>query len=197
MRSLPPSLLDNFSSILNPRQRTVIKIIRNRRLQYHSTAPNEFKFPIARNNWVDLWDQVNPSGVLEENWRDEAHSKGDEERRWAQKDFLGGKDVLGEKKRLGQLLGEYEEERAGEEERDRRRERLRNARAAQELERRVQEQERSQVNEDDDEEEEELQDDLADVNINPEVLKITFERLLKERFIDGFLEVSLHTLMNI
>ncbi|CAG8703628.1 14124_t:CDS:2 [Acaulospora colombiana] len=129
---LPPSLLSYFSPLLTPLQRTKITNIRNRRLQYHSSAPKEFYFPNARNTWTNVWDEVAPKSVLKENWREKGQDGKKEEQEWAEKGFLNGKEVVGERSRLGRLL--------------------------------------------------------VDGNLDIERIKSLFERLLKERFIDGRLE---------
>ncbi|CAG7848558.1 SubName: Full=Uncharacterized protein {ECO:0000313/EMBL:CCA66532.1} [Serendipita indica DSM 11827] len=160
---LPPSLLQLcFSDVLTPLERSKIPAIRNRRLDYHSSAPAQLSFPVARNKWVTLWDEVAPAGaVLREDWRDQAKEGRRDEETWAESNFLAGKTLAGERNRLGKLLGGYEEER--------------------ELE-------------GSDEEEEEMDD--QDVvggergwnSGDNEQLRRVFERVLKERLIDGLLE---------
>ena len=117
-----------------------------------------------------------------------------QEREWAERHFVGyhsvrsRSDPTGEQTtqkgyvgRLGELLGEYEEEREAERLRSLRRERI----AAASIER---------------ETEEEFETDSSDAEIatsvarqpeTTEEVQNAFERLLRERFIDGFLPVSL------
>lgn len=187
---LPPSLLQLcFSDVLTPLERSKIPAIRNRRLDYHSSAPAQLSFPVARNKWVTLWDEVAPAGaVLREDWRDQAKEGRRDEETWAESNFLAGKTLAGERNRLGKLLGGYEEERVGEETRAQRGERLQEYRKEEEVLKREKELEGS------DEEEEEMDD--QDVvggergwnSGDNEQLRRVFERVLKERLIDGLLE---------
>lgn len=183
---LPSSILEHFSFLLSPIQRAAIPAIRNRRLAYHSSAPPMFVFPVARNRWVDIWDEIAPSAVLQENWRETSKISAQEEKRWAEAGFLDGHGVLGEKSRLGKLLGDYEEERVGEVERANRSARLRKMEARKADDREATLQDAS----DSEEEEEELSDE--DQNAAPaadnQQLQRTFERVLKERFLAGLLK---------
>ncbi|PVF99974.1 hypothetical protein CPB86DRAFT_668482, partial [Serendipita vermifera] len=181
---LPPSLLSSFSPLLTPLQRTKITNIRNRRLQYHSSAPKEFYFPNARNTWTNVWDEVAPRSVLKENWRERGQEGRKEEQEWAERGFLKGKQVVGERSRLGRLLGDYEEERVGEEERKKRGERLRRMEQDEKIAH-----EAEKYEEDDEEEEEELESEgSVGGDLDIERVKSLFERLLKEQFIDGRLD---------
>ncbi|KAG8769740.1 hypothetical protein FRC19_002809 [Serendipita sp. 401] len=197
---LPSSLLQQtFTSILSPLERTKLVAIRNRRLQYHSSSPSQFSFPVARNRWVRVWDEIAPTGaVLREDWRANARADREEEEQWAEGGFLKEKELLGERRRLGRLLGDYEEERAGEVQRAQRSERLRGYRQEEEVLRREKEEESSE------EEEEMREEDVIDGPMYPtpasqyleegresgenEKLRRIFERTLKERYIDGRLE---------
>ncbi|KAG8838886.1 hypothetical protein FRB91_007328 [Serendipita sp. 411] len=198
---LPSSLLQQtFTSILSPLERTKLVAIRNRRLQYHSNSPSQFSFPVARNRWVRVWDEIAPTGaVLREDWRANARADREEEEQWVEGGFLKEKELLGERRRLGRLLGDYEEERAGEVQRAQRSERLRGYRQEEEVLRREKEEESSE------EEEEMREEDVIDGPMYPtpasqyleegresgenEKLRRIFERTLKERYIDGRLEV--------
>src|SRR5882762_2207508 len=103
IRNLPPHLLLTFSLITTPKQRTVIPTIRNRRLKYTHSNPRELGFVEARSRWPMLWEGRERRGVEE----------GREEREWAEGDgFLRGSEKHVGK--LGELLGEYEEEREAE-----------------------------------------------------------------------------------
>jgi hypothetical protein len=186
---LPPSLLQShFSPLLTPLQRTKVPNIRNRRYKYHSSAPKEFYFPNARNQWTKVWDEVAPRSVLKENWREKGEEGRKEEQEWAERGFLKDKNVVGERSRLGRLLGDYEEERVGEVEREKRRERLRRMEEDEKVAQRAEQYEEDE----EEEEEEELESEVGseDGAIDYERLKSLFSRLLKERFIDGRLEVS-------
>ncbi|KAG8819407.1 hypothetical protein FRC17_010461, partial [Serendipita sp. 399] len=159
------------------------------------------------NKWVRIWDEdVAPAGaVLREDWRANARAEREEEEQWARGGFLRDKELVGERARLGRLLGDYEEERAGEIQRAQRRERLYGYRQEEEVLRKEKEEEDSS----DEEEEEMREEDVVDGPINPaaavaqsqnpyldeerdsgenERLRRIFERTLKERFIDGILE---------
>jgi hypothetical protein len=187
---LPSSILQHFSHLLDPLRRTVLPAIRNRRLAYHTSAPVIFSFPTARNRWVDIWDEIAPSAVLEENWRETSKASAQEEKSWAETGFLDGRGVAGQKSRLGKLLGDYEEERVGEIERANRSARLRsmNLRKAGDREAKL----RGAIGSD--QEEEELSEGEGDEiytasTADNQQRKTTFERVLKERFIAGLLNV--------
>jgi len=99
-----------------------------------------------------------------------------EEKNWADHEFLGGaKQHVG---KLGTLLGGYEEERTAE--------RFR-------MERRRREAEEPFVPEEDEDTSDE--EDLASAppEESPEDARLTFERLVKERFIYGLLDSDLYT----
>ena len=69
---LPPHLAGQFSQITTPKQRTVIPVIRNRRLRYVDSGPAEFSFQTARTTWPSLWqgqetrDMIQAEGKEEE-----------------------------------------------------------------------------------------------------------------------------------
>lgn len=167
LSNLPPHILLHYSSITTPKQRTVIAQIRNRRLQYTHRNPPELRFESARNTWPELWQGRERRGKEE----------GEDERSWAQSDFLqGDRQHVG---KLANLLAEYEEEREAERVRE-----LRRSRA---------------VDEDDFVPEEDTDSDVDDntgANEPPETesaeqAKASFERLVRERFIYGLLDVSI------
>lgn len=189
LSNLPSSLLQHhFAPLLTPLTRTTIPTIRNRRLAYHSSAPAIFTFPVARNQWVQIWDEIAPGSILNENWREQASRGGKDEESWAEGSFLKDREVAGNRSRLGKLLGAYEEERIGDEERQKRSKRLRerNTRRSEEL--------HAQEAESDEEESEESSDEDSKA-VDNQHLKAVFERVLKERFIDGRLNVRTSTLM--
>lgn len=158
---LPPHLLLHFSYITTPKQRTVIAPIRNRRLHYANKNPPELGFDSGRNTWPDLWQGRERSGVQE----------GNEERVWAQHDFLlGNKQHVG---KLANLLANYEEEREAERMRTIRRNRA--------------PVEDDFVPEEDSDSEEEVP---ASDNETEQETQESFKRLIRERFIYGLLDVG-------
>lgn len=166
LSQLPPHLLVHYSYITTPKQRTTIASIRNRRLQYANKNPDELQFDAARNTWPNLWSgQVDRRGVRE----------GKEEKAWAASDFLSGsKQHIG---KLGALLAEYEEERTAE--------RMR------ELRKNVPPPEDDFVPEEDTDSEDDMPAPKS-VPVIPETdeeMKSSFERLIRERFIYGLLDV--------
>ncbi|KAF8592229.1 hypothetical protein K439DRAFT_1255095, partial [Ramaria rubella] len=171
LHQLPPNLLALFSSLLTPQQRTVLPIIRNRRQRYASSIPRELTWPEASQRWPELWEGRSRErpGV----------EQGKEEKLWAERglEFLGGQ--RGQIGKLGQLLGEYEEEREAERMREVRREGI----ARREAEREAEEEE--------EEEEDDNDEDggpLVEEQESPIQAQITFERVLQERFIYGLLD---------
>jgi hypothetical protein len=158
---LPPHILAHFGTITTAKQRTIIPTIRNRRLKYTTTMPTELSFQVAKKKWPHMWKGRERVGLDE----------GRDEKEWANHDFLAGQHQhIG---KLGNLLGEYEEEREAE--------RTRTLRRAQ-----------VQVDEFVPEEDEESDEETAGTpEGEAEEEEITwFERLVRERFIYGLLEVS-------
>ncbi|ESK94420.1 hypothetical protein Moror_8078 [Moniliophthora roreri MCA 2997] len=162
---LPPHLLVTFSPITSPKERTTIPAIRNRRLEYVRSKPEELAFSSARQLWPTLWLGRERRGVEE----------GNEEKQWAENNFLQGTEK--HVKKLGSLLGQYEEEREGQRVREIRREQA----VAEEF-----------VPEEDEDSDE--SDDEPAASGQPEVeeseaeLKAAFERRIQERFIYGLLD---------
>lgn len=182
---LPPHLLLHYSDITTPKQRTTIASIRNRRLQYANKSPEELQFEAARDTWPSLWTgRVDRRGLQE----------GKEEKAWAETDFLSGsKQHIG---KLGKLLAEYEEERKAE--------RMR------EIRKNMLPPEDDFIPEEDSDSDEE--DSVPTSNTVPpeteETMRSSFERLIRERFVYGLLDVcvlimmlrirvSLHLLQNL
>lgn len=159
---LPQHLLVSYSSILDPKSRTSIPIIRNRRLAYTQSNPPEFRFNTARSTWPTLWQGRERRGGNEAN----------EEREWVANSFMQGSARHVEK--LGDLLADYEEERDAERMRA-----LRRERAADNF---VPEEE-SDIDEDEDPE------PITEPE-NEEEAQASFERRVRERFIYGLLEAS-------
>ncbi|KAJ7638935.1 hypothetical protein FB45DRAFT_827566 [Roridomyces roridus] len=161
LRELPPHLLAQFSTVTTPKDRTQIPLIRNRRLRYASTNPPELGFSAARTTWPMLYEGQGRRG----------QSEGEEERNWAERDFLQGSTKHVGKGRLANLLGGYEEEREAERFRSLRRER----------------------NEAEFVPEEESDSDDEEPAGPPEQMteeesRAAFERLIRERFIYGLLD---------
>lgn len=157
---LPPHLLVHFSSVTSPKDRTVITSIRNRRVKYAGSNPPELSFASASSKWPTLW-------------QGRGHPVGDavEERAWAEKDFLQGSTKHVGK--LGNLLGEYEEEREAERVRFLRRQRVVD----------------DFVPEDDESSDEDMSDVAMDESLEEETKEL-FERRIRERFVYGLLEAS-------
>ncbi|CDO71369.1 hypothetical protein BN946_scf184908.g127 [Trametes cinnabarina] len=163
IRELPPHLLKLFSANTTPKQRTAIPAIRNRRLKYTQSNPPEFSLANAKSTWATLWEGRERPGKVQ----------AQEEKEWAEKEFLGdGKQQVG---KLGSLLGDYEEERESERVRAIRRQR------AEYIESLPEEDEES-------DDEEEKPDPVSEISILPAETEEGFLRLVKERFIYGFLE---------
>lgn len=161
LRQLPPHLLLHFSGITSAEERTILPVIRNRRLRYASSSPPELQFDVAKSQWPTLWQGRERRGIQE----------GEEEKAWAESDFLGGsKKHVG---KLGDLLGGYEEEREAERVRTLRRERA----AAEQF-----------VPEEDESSDEEVLEDSAVDDESPEDAKLSFERSIRERLIYGLLQ---------
>jgi hypothetical protein len=175
LRSLPPHLAKSeFSTTTSPKQRTVIPAVRNRRFKYTQSRPTVFEYENARAQWPMLW-----RGAPEKPG-DRQRAAGEDERRWVEKDFIGGwKPHV---KKLGELLAGYEEEREGERERVIRRQRA---------------DDQFVPEEDTDSEEEEEGENAEPVSEEPETLeesKEAFQRLVTERFIYGMLDVRVSSI---
>lgn len=163
VRELPPHLLKLFSSHTTPRERTAVPVIRARRLKYAETQPLELSLVNAKSAWPALWEGRERLG----------QEQGKDERSWAEKEFMGGgsSQQVG---KLGALLAEYEEERESERVRTARRQRAEYIDSLPE------------EDEDTDDEEEEIP---IPYEPSPVESEETFLRIVKERFIYGFLEV--------
>ena len=164
LHHLPPHILSHYSYITTPKQRTTIPTIRNRRLQYANKNPPELSFEQGKKTWPELWQGRERRGVEE----------GKEEKAWAEKEFLQGKEKhIG---KLGNLLAEYEEEREAE--------RVRNIRRANAM------QEDDFVPEEDTDSDEEEEPAPEPEPESEEQARAAFERRIRERFIYGLLDVS-------
>ncbi|KAG6854877.1 hypothetical protein C0991_012067 [Blastosporella zonata] len=159
---LPPHLLLHFSYITTAKERTVLPVIRNRRLKYASSNPMQLN--PSSDEWRDLYQGREQFG----------RQDGEEEKAWVESDFLRGSTKhIG---KLGGLLGGYEEEREAERARILRRERA----AAEQF---------IPEEDDDSSDEEELVDSVTN-DESPEETKASFERSIRERLIYGLLEAS-------
>ena len=160
---LPPHILQQFGGITSAKQRTIIPMIRNRRLKYTSTKPAELDFQTAKKKWPHMWKGRERAGLDE----------GRDEKDWANHEFLAGRQQHVGK--LGNLLGEYEEEREAE--------------RARVLRRQVHV--RTEFIPEKDESDSEIDETPAvpDEETEEEAIA-SFEWLVRERFIYGLLEVS-------
>ncbi|KAG1755528.1 hypothetical protein EDB19DRAFT_1661826 [Suillus lakei] len=161
LHELPPNIIQRFSLVTTPKQRTAITEIRNRRLKFTESRPRSLSFEAARNTWPTLWQGRERRGQEE----------GKEEQEWAKMSFLGGAEQ--QVGNLAKLLGDMEEEREAE--------RVRFIRRTQANDDFVPEEES-------DSEEEEDEEDEAQETESPEETKALFERRIRERFIYGLLE---------
>ncbi|KAG5341940.1 hypothetical protein C0989_006783 [Termitomyces sp. Mn162] len=163
LMQLPPHLLLHFSYITSAKERTALPAIRNRRLKYTNSNPSQIHFTSARAKWPNLWQGRERTGLEE----------GEDEKAWAENEFLGGaKKHVG---KLGGLLGGYEEEREAERVRTLRIERAAAAQFIPEEDESSDEEEEAEATPDDD---------------SPEEAKAWFERSVRERLIYGLLEAS-------
>lgn len=170
LSQLPPHILCKFSCITTPKLRTTLIPIRNRRLRYVNTHPKELDFISARNRWPELWEGRERRG----------REEGEEEKQWAQREFLKGE--MKHVGKLGTLLGDYEEEREAERVRAIRRELAETSFVPEEEEEEV-------------ESEEEIEMDTVEEESEEEKQRY-FERLIRERFIYGLLSVGLQSMLD-
>ena len=167
IRELPPHLLALFSANTSPKERTVVPVIRSRRLKYAESKPPELSLVDAKSTWPALWEGRERPGT----------DQGKAEKEWVEKEFLGGV-AQQQVRKLGGLLGDYEEERELERVRTVRRQR------AEYIE--------SLPEEDEESDEDKDEDDLEPIpEPSPAENEEWFLRNVKERFIYGFLEVRL------
>lgn len=203
---LPQAYLSAFSDAVTPRQRTSIRLIKNRRTQYAVNGnPSALRWDRARRLEPYIWNSmntgitVNPTAPPPPPPRPGADAAEDE-REWADSNFMGYQSTpsrsaaagpigssaqKGYVGRLGDLLAEYEEEREAERLRTSRIERAAIAAA----ERDTEEEFDSESSEEDEDEDE---DDGAPLETeSAEEIRSAFERTIRERFINGLLTVSL------
>lgn len=170
IRAVPAHFSQTFTRWTTPKQRTAIPVIRNRRTKFTQSNPTELSFESAKKAWPLLWTSDAPDGGQRR-----GRVEGLEEKAWADHEFLGGaKQHVG---KLGSLLGDYEQERAAE--------RFR-------LERRRREAVEPCVPEEDqDTSDEEDPGSAPPPEESPEEARLAFERLIRERFIYGLLDVRI------
>lgn len=113
IQQLPPELLVHFEPITNPIQRTTIPLVRNRRLKYVQSNPQELSLGNAQKFWRTGWLGTEDFGNRDTERKDE--------KEWADRRFLDGSTKHVGK--LGNLLANFEDEREGERVRMLRRER--------------------------------------------------------------------------
>ncbi|KAG2042270.1 hypothetical protein BDR03DRAFT_944947 [Suillus americanus] len=159
LHELPPNIIQRFSLVTMPKQRTAITEIRNRRLKFTESRPRSLSFAVARNTWPTLWQGRERRGQEE----------GKEEQEWAKTSFLGG-GAGQQVGNLAKLLGDMEEEREAE--------RVQFIRRTQANDEFIPEEES-----DSEEDEDEIQESES-----PEEAQALFERRIRERFIYGLLE---------
>lgn len=175
---LPTSLLLPFSSIISPRQRSTIPIIKSRRLLHASRnpPPTHLRADSGRLRWPLLWERLGGSSLPPPSLEVE------EEEDWVTEGFMPGKEGRQHVKKLGGFLRGLEEERE-----------LEGVREARKVERRL-----DDVGEefDDESDEEDLSVVARPAGSSSRVseqdqddVKKEFERKLLELFVDG-LDVS-------
>ncbi|KAG1806646.1 uncharacterized protein HD556DRAFT_1323271 [Suillus plorans] len=162
LHELPPNIIQRFSLVTTPKQRTTITGIRNRRLKFTESRPRSLSFAVARNTWPTLWQGRERRGQEE----------GKEEQEWAKMNFLGGSEQ--QVGNLAKLLGDMEEEREAE--------RVRFIQRTQANDDFVPEEE-SDSEDENDSEYPEIQEPES-----PQEAQALFERRIRERFIYGLLE---------
>lgn len=167
LHHLPPNHLALFSSIINPRKRSIIPAIRNRRLRYTESEPAELSVSNARTTWPTLWHGKFTADLGRETAK--------EEQEWAEKQFLEGKENSKQVGKLGALLSGYEEERGAE--------------LARDLRRKQREWEESLPEEDEDTDDEEDPAGQDVEEMSAQEADNLFARRIKERFIYGLLDV--------
>ncbi|KAG2349066.1 hypothetical protein BDR05DRAFT_874173 [Suillus weaverae] len=158
LHELPPNIIQRFSLVTTPKQRTAITEIRNRRLKFTESRPRSLSFAVARNTWPTLWQGRERRGQEE----------GKEEQEWTKMNFLGGAEQ--QVGNLAKLLGDMEEEWEAE--------RVQFIRRTQANDEFIPEEES-----DSEEDEDEIQESES-----PEEAQALFERRIRERFIYGLLE---------
>lgn len=197
---LPQAYLLAFAHDVTPRQRTAIRLIKNRRTQYAvNSSPSALRWDRARLLEPQIWNSMNTGTSLNPAARPPPPPRpgadaADDEREWADSHFMGyrltssgsagaGPSALKAQKgyvgRLGDLLAEYEEEREAERLRAVRIERAAIAAAERDTE------------EEFDSESSDEEDDMPPEPESEEEVRSAFERIIRERFIDGLLPVSL------
>ena len=180
---LPPHLLVLFSShpSVTPRARGSVSTIRNRRCNYAAEEPKALDPDILSREDAAVWDLVNderPQGQMTARpTAEQSDEDAAEERAWADEEFQGG--IKGHVGKIGELLGQLQEERT--------RERQRAVRRQAVVARRREEETMEEEEESSDEEEGE------EGNQHPppaDAAEKDIRRLIRERFISGLLSVG-------
>lgn len=182
INQLPPHLLVLFSShpAATPRARSSIPTIRNRRCNYAAEEPKALDPDILSREDAAVWDLVNderPQGqITARPTAEQADEDAADERAWADQEFQGG--IKGHVGKIGELLGQLQEERTRERQRAVRRQAVVARRREEEA---IEEEEEST---DEEEEEEDQRPPPADAT------EREIRRVIRERFISGLLSVS-------
>lgn len=125
-KTLPRTLLEPFTSITTPRDRTRVRVIKSRRIMYtqFTPTPDILSAQAGRLRWPLLWERMGGSSLPPQILPGGGVS---EEERWVREHFQGGVgeeesgDVRQHVKKLGGLLRGFEEEREMESMRERKR----------------------------------------------------------------------------
>ena len=167
---LPSQLLLPFDEVTTPRERATIPTIKARRHIYatRQPIPPELTADRARLRWPLLWERSGGSSLPPPS------IDVTEEERWAEENFLPGKENAQHVKKLGGFLRGLAEEREAEE-----------VVMAKRAERRL-DQVGEEFDEDSDEEEEVPRPPgLAAQDMSPDEVKRSFEKRILELFVDG------------
>ncbi|KAF8607832.1 hypothetical protein BDV93DRAFT_519830 [Ceratobasidium sp. AG-I] len=180
INQLPPHLLVLFSSHpkATPRARSSIPTIRNRRCNYAAEEPKALDPDILSREDAAVWDLVNderPQGQMTVRpTTEQSDEDAADERAWADQEFQGG--IKGHVGKIGELLGQLQEERT----RERQRAVRRQAVGARRREEETMEEEEESTDEGEEEE--------GDRRPPPaDAAEKDIRRLVRERFISGLL----------
>lgn len=177
--ALPPNLAVLFGKVLSPQARSKIPTIRNRRLEWALAGPVALSAYSARDRHPLLYERIVGGGVAPPARPAAQAAADDAEDDWGQnRAVLGGRAQHGN---LGALLQAFEDEREGERRHDRKRE-----------ERQRENEETEEFDSESDEDDEDdgpAPDDGGQVGPDEELSGaerlLVFERLVREKWIDG------------
>lgn len=192
--TLPRSLLEPFTSITTPRDRSKVRVIKSRRIMYTQSTPTPeiLSAQAGRLRWPLLWERMGGSSLPPT----AAPGGGvSEEERWVRDQFQGGigyeesGEIRQHVKKLGGLLRGFEEEREMESMRERKRVEMRMDDVGEEFD-------------SESDEEDGVGGRIGNTRIAPPVVEDedqesvarAFEKKLVELFVDG-LDVSHHSLV--